>query len=87
MNGRPDEHYQGYLTRGIPSQINPLVRQDYYDLAFMNEGYYDVEPDQFNYNFNGYSGKFFFNADGSIFTLPSSDLKIEYEIGSETSIS
>jgi hypothetical protein len=80
VKGHPDENEHGYLNRGIPSQINtPLVRQDFYDLAYMNEGFFDVEPDQFNYNFNGYSGKFYFNADGSIFTLPSTDLKIEYE--------
>lgn len=35
----------------------------------------DTEPDIFNYNFNGYSGKFVFNRSGQIVTMPYSNIK------------
>lgn len=79
VKGHPDEHEHGHLNRGIPSSINPLTIDDYEDVAYMNEGFFDTEPDMFNYNFNGVSGKFYFKNSDTIITLPSNDLKIEYE--------
>jgi len=42
------------------------------------DGNYDGEPDLFFFNFNGYSGKFYFNDDRSAVLMPEEDLKIEY---------
>jgi hypothetical protein len=46
---------------------------DYLDFANGNR---DGEPDLFFYNFNGYSGKFYFRPDGSTFQVPEGYLKI-----------
>lgn len=40
-------------------------------------GQLDTEPDVFNFNFGGYSGKFIFDNDKIIQTIPFQDLKIE----------
>lgn len=37
----------------------------------------DLEPDLFSFNFNGYSGKFYFNDDRTPMLIPESDIKIE----------
>lgn len=39
---------------------------------------YDSEPDLFSFNFNGYSGQFYFNDDRTPMVIPEQDLKIEY---------
>jgi hypothetical protein len=38
----------------------------------------DLEPDLFFFNFNGYSGKFYFGDDRTPYLVPEQDLKIEY---------
>jgi len=38
----------------------------------------DSQPDLFFFNFGGYSGKFYFNDDGSPMIVPEQDIKIEY---------
>lgn len=80
VKGHPDEHENGHLNREIPGSIDPQTIDDYEDLARMNEGFYDTEPDIFQYNFNGYSGRFFYKDVNTIITQPSSDLLIEYEL-------
>jgi YD repeat-containing protein len=40
--------------------------------------YFDSEPDMFSFNFNGYSGKFYFNDDRTPMIVPQQDIKIEY---------
>jgi hypothetical protein len=42
------------------------------------ESTFDSEPDLFFFNFNGYSGKFYFNDDRTPMIVPEQDLKIEY---------
>jgi hypothetical protein len=46
------------------------------DASFMN-GLKDGEPDLFFFNFNGYSGKFYFRDDRTPVLVPETDLKIE----------
>jgi YD repeat-containing protein len=40
--------------------------------------FFDSEPDMFSFNFNGYSGKFYFNDDRTPMIVPQQDIKIEY---------
>lgn len=41
---------------------------------------WDTRPDEFYYSFPGYSGKFVFDQDGNILTIPHNNLKIEKTI-------
>ncbi|UOX34211.1 hypothetical protein LXD69_01545 [Flavobacterium sediminilitoris] len=61
---------------------DPLFMQSL-DVISENE-YMDSERDLFSYSFNGNSGQFVFNTDGSIVHLPQSDLKIEVQVSQET---
>jgi hypothetical protein len=76
IRDQPDEDSQ--LT--IPdinnnNYLEPTLVQ-YLKTVGENE-YMDSERDLFSYNFNGNSGQFVFNKDGSIVHLPQSDLKVE----------
>lgn len=42
-----------------------------------SKGYVDTEPDLFSFNFAGYSGKFFFDANRKVHMIPESDVFIE----------
>ncbi len=48
-----------------------------YDYGFANS-LYDGEPDLFFFNFNGYTGKFYFSDDRTPILVDGGDLKIEY---------
>lgn len=48
-----------------------------FDYGFINN-IYDGEPDLFFFNFNGYSGKFYFNDDRTPVIVDGQDLKVEY---------
>lgn len=61
--------YYNYLY--APNVTSPTL--DY--LGFM-EARRDGEPDLFFFNFNGYSGKFYFRADGTPVLVPASDIRI-----------
>ncbi|MEM8507825.1 MAG: hypothetical protein AAF717_08345 [Bacteroidota bacterium] len=84
VKGMPDERF--YLT------TTDVKVSDYENLPFLERmdvenavrlGINDLEPDQFNYSFLGYSGKFMFNQNrtlenpyGQIIHMPESDLRI-----------
>lgn len=93
VRGTPDEkgvgefgnNAKGYLSdNGInnylfnPEMQSPLPSHDVFATNDFNEGRADGEPDLFVFNFNGHSGKFYFNDDGQPVLLPESDYKIEY---------
>lgn len=46
--------------------------------AFVLNGSMDVEPDMFYFNFNGISGKFFFDENGNVKLVSQDAIKIEY---------
>lgn len=73
-------------TRYVPS-FN-IQGVDYntntYCWRLKNEGNRDSEPDIFSFNFDNYSGKFFFDNQGNIVQVPVSNLKIEYNISTYT---
>lgn len=48
---------------------------DYYWDA--SQGYLDVEPDLYTFNFNGYTGKFFFDASAVPHVMPEQDVQIK----------
>ncbi len=97
MKGMPDERF--YLTTtdkrivDFEALSTTLGDQEYYDrqqiINNFKNGINDLEPDQFNFSFMGYSGKFMFNQVrtaeepyGQIVMLPESDVKIIPIMGS-----
>ncbi len=46
--------------------------------VLLQELNFDSEPDLFSFNFNGYSGKFYFNDDRTPIFVPEQDFKVEY---------
>jgi hypothetical protein len=81
-----DHQYYGYLhTPAIPAKLLDFsaitAPQEVTDnnnfLYNATINHLDPEPDIYYYNFNGYSGKFVFDANGVPQTIPSSNLLIE----------
>lgn len=67
--------YAKYLWKEDPNvQVNSLVVLN--QIAFAGA---DGEPDLFFFNFNNYSGKFYFNDNGKPIVVPEQDLKITYD--------
>jgi YD repeat-containing protein len=67
--------YAKYLWKENPDfQVNSLVVLN--QIAFAGA---DGEPDLFFFNFNNYSGKFYFNENGKPIIVPEQDLKITYD--------
>ena len=69
-----DYGFSNYITRSDPGALNNVV-VDHRDFAL---GKKDGEPDLFSFNFNGYSGKFYFRDDRMPVVVDGEDLKIEY---------
>jgi len=81
--GNVDEEQYGYIntasdacfqsgggTCSSGSTINAVFPKAVVD------GHIDPEPDEFNYNFGPYSGRFLFDDNGDIYSQPYTDLKI-----------
>ncbi len=62
--------FNNYLFNGTPPSTSNID-----DAGFLN-GYKDSEPDLFSFNFNGYSGKFYFRDDRTPMLVPQQDIKI-----------
>ncbi|MFD0765270.1 DUF5977 domain-containing protein [Mucilaginibacter lutimaris] len=92
VRGTPDEAFtvNSFQKRGYFSDYG--ARNYLYEAAFGTQalyddfkmGYRDGEPDLFFFNFNGYSGKFYFNDDRMPMLLPEQDIKIEYNYPNST---
>ncbi len=82
VRGSKDEANRGYLNYPFykETEFDPAYSNNYYEMEEMLQGFIDTEPDIFNYNFLGYSGKFIFDQDGSIGLIPHNDLKITPKI-------
>jgi YD repeat-containing protein len=79
MRGTPDDYASpgtGYLHATLkPSQFpGTTPTQNIYNI---NRGLLDIEPDIFFFNFNGKSGKFYFDEQGQIILIDQSAIKIE----------
>ncbi|MCW3465272.1 DUF5977 domain-containing protein [Chitinophaga nivalis] len=90
--GAPDEKGTGTIDSefGHFSEFgynSYLYTADIQDWAAFAEGRKDGEPDLFFFNFNGYSGKFYFSDDRLPILVPEQDLKIEYSYSGTGSIS
>ena len=57
--------------------LNSKMSGNIYNLKAITEGW-DTEPDEFYFNFDGYSGKIVFDATGKPITIPHYNFKIEY---------
>lgn len=68
--------YNNYYFK--PDGFSPIATHDVAFITDIAGGIIDGEPDLFFFNFNGYSGKFYFNDDGRPVVVPESDLKIDY---------
>ena len=66
----------GNPNLSTPDPNNVVPSSDYNFLYEAGDGNYDSEPDIYNYNFAGRSGRFIFKRDGSIFAVPYTTLKI-----------
>ncbi|GAA0558502.1 hypothetical protein [Chitinophaga japonensis] len=85
MVGRPDEESgTGYIAS--PDAHSVVMSKGTYAtyLFKIHKGLADAEPDIFQYNFNGQSGKFIFKHDGSVMEIPASNNKIVYSGGNFT---
>lgn len=87
VNGIPDDRaslsnqVSGYFSEyGLENNVlydsaSP-IEVGYLDDTRFIEGVKDGEPDLFSFNFNGYSGKFYFRDDRTPILVPQQDLKI-----------
>jgi hypothetical protein len=93
VNGTPDENGTAEYSKNEKSHLSNNGYNNYYfksdlssplathEVTWFNDiasGIMDGEPDLFFFNFNGYTGKFYFNDDGRPVLVPESDFKIEY---------
>jgi RHS repeat-associated protein len=80
--GIRDESVNGYFSKGsmVATSLNerennlPLTIAIHEDAS---KGTLDGEPDMFHFNFGGYSGKFFYGADGQPHIVSNRKIKIE----------
>lgn len=68
----PGSDYSPQIVPNNPATGSPQVLA-YYEFA---GGRRDGEADMFNFNFNGYSGKFYFRPDNSVVLAPQQDIKV-----------
>jgi len=79
VHGQGDDWSYGFLTNTIkPSNFDCYDMNGDVYAAYYASYQVDLEPDIFMYNFNGESGKFFFNEQGKIIMLQKTGIKIEY---------
>lgn len=84
VNGLPDDNTvttKGFLTLSSEKDYNYLSHGEntparYSYLQSIGQGCYDSQPDIFNFNFNGYSGKFHFDWDRNIIISSESEVII-----------
>jgi YD repeat-containing protein len=79
--GRPDELQGGYI--GAPNAAD-VTFNDVLFLYDARDGFSDTEPDIFQYNVNGLSGKFIFRNDGTVMQIPVTNNRITFSNGNFT---
>ncbi|MFN0013163.1 MAG: hypothetical protein ACKVU2_01330, partial [Saprospiraceae bacterium] len=77
--GLPDEDDDGFMFKGNSVPQPPIDDAPKY-AAMQNfaSGAYDGQPDMFQFNFAGYSGKFIFDDAATVRLIPRQDLKVTY---------
>lgn len=76
IRGLADEDAKGFKNIGNQVPAPALSLSDFEYIYQTGNGYWDSQPDLFTYNIGGYSGKFTFDNNGNIVTIPHSDIKI-----------
>jgi hypothetical protein len=83
IHGNPDEQTGGYQTAAIRAKLYRYTqnlmtttekKEFEYDVA---DGTYDAEPDEYYYNFSGYSGRMVFDSTGVPVLLNHNKMKVE----------
>jgi len=84
IRGSQDEYSKGFINHAFYEQgtFDPGFGDNYLETEEMLQGFVDTEPDIFQYNFMGYSGRFVFEpgtGTGSpvVALIPHNDLKVE----------
>ena len=84
VRGLPDDHTNGYLSLSPGTKAFYNKDLDEYLSSdagtFYNYTNIDPAPDLFVYNFDGIKGRFVFDENGNIVSIPSNNLKIEADI-------
>lgn len=47
--------------------------------AIISDNYYELSPDEFSFNFCGYTGNFYYNEDGGWTVVSDDDIKVEFD--------
>ncbi|UZR97144.1 RHS repeat domain-containing protein [Chondrinema litorale] len=81
VNVLPDEGDDGILELGIPDETE--IEDSYWNrfaksMNLRDLASQDIEPDNFTFNFNGYSGQFVLDETGNPILTPFQDLKFEF---------
>lgn len=75
VRGGPDEGLDGFST-GYYSDPYDVSQANQHDLQQIEEGLIDIESDLYFFNFDGYSGSFFFDENQNIIQRDKSDIII-----------
>lgn len=78
IKGQPETYMHGPIRKNFPRDLisNEL---DSFIFSLNSGNFYDTEPDVFNYNFNGYTGQFFFDENRNAVLAEHNDLEIYWE--------
>lgn len=81
VQGKPDEKTNGYWNYGLLSNDALLHLDNSPIKSLLWQGYYDLEPDMFYYNFAGRSGKFVIDATPAhnVHCIPYQNIKIQHD--------
>ena len=77
VRDKPDEKQTSSLAQTHGHFSDYGFTSNYVQNGQQSESAFDSEPDLFFFNFNGYSGKFYFNDDRTPVIVPEQDIKIE----------
>lgn len=84
INGYPDEYddRKGGGASGIENGFMWNYRMWSSDLGFLNQykATYDIEPDEFSFNFLNYSGTFYLNTEGKWSVYSDNNIKVIFDI-------
>ncbi|NOW94689.1 RHS repeat protein [Mucilaginibacter sp. SG564] len=87
VNGKPDDWSTGstlpYNWQAFDQNLLTYLQ----NVTLPGPGGSDSEPDEFNFNFNGYSGKFVLGLNGAPVLIPYSNLKVTVTFNSTSSSS
>ncbi|MEM9858964.1 MAG: hypothetical protein AAF843_16520 [Bacteroidota bacterium] len=77
--GLYDDHPGGFMTATptVDEILNMSLSAQTEEFIEVSDGTLDVEADIFHFNFNGRSGKFFFDQSGNYYISPTQNIKIE----------